>query len=108
MTEAPARLKRFCGCGTLVWDVPGAPWLPRYTESIICPNCGADHSRKAPLWWVARFAWRRFGKFWRYYRFGLVGRLTLRYCFQYRPPAPKREEEPRAAGQQPVTTTIAV
>lgn len=108
MAEAEARLRRYCGCGTLIWDVSGRPWLPKYTESIICPMCGADHSREAPLWWVVRFAWRRLWKFWRYYKFGLVGRLTLRYLFQYRPPAPRREKEPMAANQQPVATTRAV
>ncbi len=36
-------------CGTLVWECPSERFLPRYDETIICPKCRRDCSRKAPL-----------------------------------------------------------
>ena len=49
------RLKHVCACGAAIWDVAGAGRLPKYTELIVCPSCGADHSRRPPLRWRLRY-----------------------------------------------------
>ena len=49
------RPRQFCRCGTLVWD--GA--VPRFTETVICPACGRDNSRRAPPLWVLGYTWWR-------------------------------------------------
>mgnify|MGYP001602085904 CR=1 FL=1 len=52
-------LRKECGCGALVWEVSAPGFLPRFTETVICRQCGQDHSRQAPLLWLLRFAWKR-------------------------------------------------
>lgn len=43
-------ISEYCkDCGTLVWQSPSKRFLPRYDETIICPKCKRDCSRKAPL-----------------------------------------------------------
>jgi len=41
-------------CGTLVWETPSKRFLPRYTETIICPKCKRDCSRKAPFFYKVK------------------------------------------------------
>ena len=40
-------IHKYCGCGTLIWDVPAARFMPRSSETIICWKCGADHTEAA-------------------------------------------------------------
>jgi len=41
---------RFCSsCGWMVEQVPSERFLSQYSETIICPKCGKDNSRKMPL-----------------------------------------------------------
>jgi hypothetical protein len=52
-------IRKYCNCGILIWEVPSKRFLPRYEEKIICPKCGADHSRKAPMGYRIRHAFRK-------------------------------------------------
>lgn len=52
-------IRKWCDCGTLIWEVPSERFLPRYIETIICHTCGKDWSRKGPFLWKFRLKLRR-------------------------------------------------
>jgi len=62
-------IRRWCDCGTLIWEVPSERFLPRYIETIICHNCGKDWSRRGPLCWKLRLRMRKKAR-------GFLGRLA--------------------------------
>lgn len=53
---------KYCACGRLIWDCPRRYQQPKYTETLVCPDCGAVYYRRPlvlyQIWWV-RQAWRR-------------------------------------------------
>ena len=51
---ADPTIKHDCSCGAPIWE--GS--LPRYEETIVCPQCGRDHSRNPP--WRVRIRWARY------------------------------------------------
>jgi len=67
IVTAEDRPYRECDCGAVVWDGR----LPKYSETVVCPGCGQDHSRAMPLPQVLRYAWGRFRKWRRHY--GWIG-----------------------------------
>jgi len=50
-----------CRCGKVVWSAPTLAGRPHYRETVICPNCGRDCSRRSfpgyHIWWLAQ-TWR--------------------------------------------------
>ena len=70
-------LKKWCGCGALVWDVQHPGQLSSFQARTVCPGCGHDHSRAPTLAWLVRFYWKRLLKRRRY--FGFVGMWRQHY-----------------------------
>lgn len=72
-------------CKTPVWRGGG----PKFSETILCPACGADNSVNPDLRWRIKWAWRRF----RYPKTafpkaGLYGWNKVRWYFRWERPAP--------------------
>ncbi len=66
-----------CKCGGVIWDVKHLSQIPSYFEKIVCPNCGADCSRRPSLLFRYRYARYRVRK-WRsiYGRWSLLTHLS--------------------------------
>ena len=43
--------KHYCkrGCGTVVWSSLSIERKPNFTETVLCPHCGADNSVRPTL-----------------------------------------------------------
>lgn len=102
MTE-PLRLE-CADCGALVWDVPTARELPSYRGLVLCPGCGRDYSRRAPILWQLRhflrqirYRRRRFGmrRMWEGFNLyeALHGRRRTKEIIRYLESDRRREEE---------------
>jgi len=100
---AVERPYRVCDCGAVVWDGR----LPKYSETIICPRCGLDHSLTMPLPLLVRYAWRRFRKWGRLY--GFLSALTrspgwfFQYRGPYKPTQPYETPDYTVAPAEPIT-----
>ena len=95
-TRQAPRHTRFCDCGATIWDVAALSRLPSYFERLLCPGCGADHSRHPPLHWRLRYGLRKMRRTRRAYGIRALLKLGLSNAFRL---ARETTREEKAVGQ---------